>query len=475
LLVRGGRAAHRMNHTAYIDFVHALENIARYDQSESNPALGSLFRFDPGTPLGRDQQGLADAYNAAFAYPGTNGTTPLNALALLAICQPGDTIVLQRDSHLSLFAAIYMLGLHPVYVLPEHSCELGISLGVSPSHLAKVLDAHPEAKGVCLTYPNYFGVASDLGGCAQVAHERNTALVVDSAHGSHFPFHPDFPTAASAVGAAIVTHSLHKTCSALEQGSLALFADETSWRQFYKAVNSFGYVSTSPSYLLLQALFLSVRQLVLQGENLLDQAIAESERVRNALNRMDGLFCFGGAHVQAQGDALGFDPLRVTVDVTASGLTGYQVVQFLIEQFALYPELATARQVLFLFTLADSGEKGQRIIDAFEQLACSTFPLHRPATRSRSAHAFAHLPRQLLPPRDALFARRRARLAVEAAIGFPSAETISVFPPGYPVLVAGEEVTQEVVSMIRETCALGGFLKGADNPAFTTMWVVEEP
>ena len=145
-----------MNRTAYLDFVQALRSIARYDQSESNPALGSLFRFDPCTPLGKDQQSMANAYNAAFAYPGTNGTTPLNALALMALCQPGDAIVLQRDSHLSLFAPVYTLGLHPVYVLPEYSAELGVTLGVSPNHLAQGLTTGTARSSKC----DMFRVAS---------------------------------------------------------------------------------------------------------------------------------------------------------------------------------------------------------------------------------------------------------------------------------------------------------------------------
>ncbi len=148
--------------------------------------------------------------------------------------------MLQRDSHLSLFAPMYTLGLHPVYVLPDYSSELGVALGVSPNHLTQVLDAHPDVKAVCLTYPNYFGVASDVTGCSRVIRERNIPLFIDSAHGSHFPFHTGLPPPASVVGADIVTHSLHKTCSALEQSSLALFSAEPLFQQFYKAVNTIG-------------------------------------------------------------------------------------------------------------------------------------------------------------------------------------------------------------------------------------------
>jgi arginine decarboxylase len=452
----------------FFELAEDIERAARYDHSVSVPDLGSLFHFDPDSLLGRDQQRLAEAYNVQFAWPSTNGTTSLNVMALMSITGPGDTVLVQRDSHVSVFAPMIHLGLRPIYLTPPYSAELGINLGVTPQQLRQTLDAHPDVRAVFLTYPNYFGIATDIQACAEVVQERGIPLVIDSAHGSHFRFHPDLPQAAETTGAAIVTQSTHKTCAALSQGSLALFNDQEVVERFYEVVNQLGFVSTSFSYIILQSIMLAVLQLELQGKALLGQAMQMSAWVRSKINRIDGLSSFGLG--QAQPGFTALDPLRVMVDVSELGLTGFEVEDILIREFKIYPEMGTLKHVLFLFTLVDTWEAGKQIVEALDTLA----------HRERRHQSLPDLPippvsRQLCLPRQAFFSRNRCRVPVKQAVGLPSAETIATYPPGSAIVVAGEEITHEIVEFLQVVSAHGGVLKGASDPSFTTIPVVEDP
>jgi arginine decarboxylase len=454
--------------SGFFELAEALERVARYDHSVSVPELGSLFAFDPDKLLSKDQQWLAEAYNVRFAWPYTNGTTALNVMALMTVTWPGDTVLCQRDSHISVFSPMIQLGLRPVYLTPPYSAQLGINLGVTPQQLRQALDQHPDTRAVFLTYPNYFGVATDIHACAQIVQERGIPLIVDSAHGAHFHFHPHLPLAAEETGATIVTQSTHKTCAALSQGSLALFNDEHVIDRFYEIVNQLGFLSTSFSYVILQSVMLAVLQLELQGETLLGQAIEISEWVRAAINRIDGLHSFGCE--QPQLGFAAFDPLRVTVDVSQLGLTGFAVEDILIQDFNIYPEMATLRHVLFLFTLADDWAAGQRIVEALQDLA------RRP--RLHQGVPDPHPPKvppQVLLPRQVFFSQHRRCVPVKEAIGLVSAETIATYPPGSPIIVAGEEITSDAVEFLQIVHAHGGVLKGASDPHFATISVVDRP
>src|SRR4051812_48642302 len=90
---------------------HDFREIARYDHSVAVPNLGTLFRYDPDTAIGQAQRHLAEIYGVPFAYPSTNGTSMLNVLALMSVVEPGDTVLIQRDSHVSVFAPLIHLGL----------------------------------------------------------------------------------------------------------------------------------------------------------------------------------------------------------------------------------------------------------------------------------------------------------------------------------------------------------------------------
>jgi arginine decarboxylase len=460
---RQGMPAHGL-----AELVSALERIAAFDHSVSIPDLGSVFRFDPTKPLGQDQCQLAQAYGVRFAWPSTNGTTPLNSMALMAVVSPGDTVLVQRDCHTSVFAPFIHLGLRPVYLAPPYAADLGVNLGVTPEQLRRALDEHPDTKAVFLTYPNYFGVATDIAACARVVLGRDIPLIVDAAHGAYLRFHPALPSPAEASGATIVTQSTHKTCSALSQGSLALFNDERVVSRFYEVVNQLGFVSTSFSYVILQSIILAVFQLQMEGEALLGRAIEMSEELRAAINQIDGLTCFGLAQRRAGFTAL--DPLRITVDVSQLGLTGFAVEETLIRDFNIYPELATLTNVLFLFTLADDPDAGRRVLRALHAVARGG--VRRPAPRQ---FPLPPTPRQLCLPRASFFGRLRRGVPVQAAIGLPSAETIATYPPGSPIIVVGEEITREVVAFLQEVHAQGGVLKGASDPTLTTISVVDAP
>ncbi len=463
-------AAARMNERSpdFFELLSDITRVARYDHSVSVPQLGSLFHFDPSTLLGMDQQRLADIFHVPFVWPSTNGTTAANSIALAAATLPGDTVLIQRDAHTSIFAPIIHLGLRPVYIMPPFAQTLGISLGVTPAHLQEALDRHPEARAVVLTYPNYFGVATDLQACAQLVAQRGIPLIVDSAHGAHLQFHPDLPPAAELSGASIVTHSTHKTCSALSQGSLTLFNDTALVDRFYEVVNQLGFVSTSFSYVILQSVILAVMQLELQGKELLGEAMAASEWARAEINRTDMLWSFGSEQRQAGFTA--FDPLRVTVDVSRLGMTGFAVTERLIREFQLYPEMATLKQILFLLTLSDDMSTAQRIVTALRSIVRHTsrgeivLDVPRPSVS-----------RQLCSPRDAFYSRARRRVPITDAIGLPSAESISTYPPGTAILVAGEEITSDIVEYLRTMRAHGGMLKGATDQDIMTITVVETP
>jgi len=202
-------------HPDLLQMVSKFQDVARFDHSVSVPELGSLFYFNEGDALGQMQQGIANIYQSPFAYLTTNGTTSLNVLALLSLTRPGDTVLCQRDSHVSVFAPMIQADLRPVYVEPVYDTDLGLSLGVTPEQLDQALKANPEVKAVFLTYPNYFGIATDIEACAQVVARQGTHLIIDAAHGAHFGFHPALPRPAQDTTAAIVTQSTHKTCSAL--------------------------------------------------------------------------------------------------------------------------------------------------------------------------------------------------------------------------------------------------------------------
>lgn len=453
-------------HTTLADDLRLL---ARYDHSVAIPELGTLFRFEPETALGRAQRQAAEIYGARLAYPSTNGTTPLNVLALLTLLQPGDAVLIGRDAHVSILAPLVHLGLRPAYLVPAYAGDLGVPLQITPTQLRTALVANPDVRAVVLTYPNYFGIAGDIVGCAAVAREFGVPLVIDSAHGAHLTFHPDLPLPAERTGAVIVTQSQHKTCGALGQASLALLNDAGLIARFYEVVNGTGFVSTSFSSIILASLFESIWRLQREGAALIAERLAMVAWARGEINHLPGLRAFG-ADDRREGFAA-FDPLRLTINVAATGRTGFAVERALHE-FGHYPEFATLDTVLCLVTLGTGWHEVRDLVRALGTILAAPAP-GRPRPRVAVPSALPPQPSQRLSPREVFYSRSRRRVVARAAIGQISAETIATYPPGSALIVAGEEVTAEVVDFLRAAREQGATLKGASDPDLTTMVVVD--
>ncbi|NJL37376.1 MAG: lysine decarboxylase, partial [Leptolyngbyaceae cyanobacterium SM1_4_3] len=74
------------------------------------------------------------------------------------------------------------------------------------------------------------------------------------------------------------------------------------------------------------------------------------------------------------------------------------------------------------------------------------------------------------PPRS-LFAPAEVR-AIAQSIGYISAEIVCPYPPGIPVLLPGEAITEEAIAYLQQVMAAGGVITGCADPNLNTLKVV---
>ena len=138
---------------------------------------------------------------------------------ILAVCEPDEPILIQRNCHKSVFHAVAMAGAKPVYLAPEIDKNMHVPSYVSLSVIEKALASYPNAKGLVLTNPTYYGHLADLNAAVKKAHSYGVPVLVDEAHGAHFVLGEPFPPSSLAMGADAVVQSAHKTLPAMTMGS----------------------------------------------------------------------------------------------------------------------------------------------------------------------------------------------------------------------------------------------------------------
>jgi arginine decarboxylase len=422
------------------------------------------------TPYEEAERLAAEAHGAARTWFLTNGATQGNHALCLALAPLGAHVVAQRNSHASLVDGLVLSGGVPTFVPPAYDAELGMAHGVEPAALEEALAGAPEARVAFIVSPTYYGMAADVGACAEVAHAAGVALVVDQAWGPHFGFHEALPPSGLSQGADAVLTSTHKIAGSLTQSAMLHVGhgeriDPAAVGRAIRLVRS-----TSPSSLLLASLDGARRQMALHGEQLLHETLQAIDACREKLATISSLALVDSGFVGRPGIA-GYDPLRIVVDVRETGRTGYEVAEALRRSYDVIPELATQATIVFLVGLAERRETLLRLAGDLEEVVKrigtegSIAPIVRPPATLRNEMAVA--------PRAA-FLGATEEVAVDDAVGRVSCESIAGYPPGIPALLPGERISAETLAYLRELVASGARLHGASDPRFERVHVLVE-
>jgi arginine decarboxylase len=229
--------------------------------------------------------------------------------------------------------------------------------------------------------------------------------------------------------------------------------------------------STSPSSLLLASLDAARRQLALHGEQLLYETLEAIGVARAKLDTIDGIALVDASLVGRMGIA-GYDPLRIVVDVRGTGRTGYEIADALRRSYDVHVELPMQATIVFIVGLGESAATLRRLAGDVDEVVKrlaepgATAPIMPPQTSLRNEVA--------VPPREA-FLGAAEQVAVDAAVGRISCESIASYPPGVPALLPGERISAETVAYLRELAESGARLHGASDPMFETVNVLQEP
>ncbi|MEO1300122.1 MAG: hypothetical protein AAFW75_30995, partial [Cyanobacteria bacterium J06636_16] len=97
------------------------------------PELDNLFA--PEGPIQQAQQLAAETFGAEETFFLANGSTCGIEAAVLATCSPGDKVLVPRNAHRSVLAALILSGARPVYLAPTYDIEWDLAYGTMPEQV----------------------------------------------------------------------------------------------------------------------------------------------------------------------------------------------------------------------------------------------------------------------------------------------------------------------------------------------------
>ncbi len=396
----------------------------------------------PEGVIKKSEELAAEAFGADHAFFIVNGTSQAIQVMILSVCKPKDKIILPRNIHKSIINSLILCNAIPVYIQPEIDDDYNFATGIGVEKTIKTIKDNPDAKAIFLINPTYYGMCSELSEIIEFAHQYGLAVLVDEAHGAHFKFHPSMPNSAMECGADMSAVSLHKTGGALTQSSILLLNTRTISKDIVeKTLNLF--TTTSASYLLMTSLDIARKNLAINGEEQLGEVLNMVRCAKDEINKIGGYSAYGRELVGKPG-IYDIDELKLGIRVSDLGITGFEIYDKLYNEYNIQVELADTHNILAITSVGDTKTNMDKLVSALRDIK-EKLPQKKELDIEKIP--FKN-PKVVITPREAFYSNKKF-IPIENAVGKIIAESVMIYPPGIPILVPGEEITQDIVKYVQ--------------------------
>lgn len=415
------------------------------------------------------QELAAEVYRAEETHFLVNGSTVGILAAILGTTRRGDEILVARNCHKAVYHAVELRELRPIYVYPGFDPETQLNTEISAEDIRHMLEEHPGVRAAVIVSPTYDGVVSDVESIAEAVHAHGIPLIVDEAHGAHFGFHPYFPENSNSRDADVVIHSLHKTLPSLTQTALLHMngtrADRRRIRKYLHMLES-----SSPSYVLMASMDACVRLLSEHREECFGSYVEMLKRTRRKLQSLKNLQLAEHASME---------PSKIVISVKGTGLSSRELYRKMAEEYHLQPEMRAGSYVLFMTSVGDTEEGMRRLAEALKRADRQITRCQEADQRQKGTEPSGNgkYPRQemVMTPGEAEAMREQKPSYLQSlprgeSVGETAMEYAYLYPPGCPLIVPGERVSQEAADMLQWYQEQGFAVEGLTSDSRIEVW-----
>lgn len=405
---------------------------------------------------------LSGFYKSKKSYFLVNGSTSGNLAMIFSSFNEGDKIIVERNCHRSIFNGIIMRKLQPIYIRSQINNKYNAPMSIDMGHFLCLINENKDAKGIIITYPNYYGICTDLELVMKEARKYGMKVLIDSAHGAHFGICEELPESALTLGADMVVMSSHKTLASFTQTAYLHIGKDSQVDieqvDFYVSC----FLSTSPSYMLMCSMDYGRYFLEEYGREVYVDLIKRANRYRALLNKL------GWMHILEEKDIITefnneaiypkIDLSRYVISIK-EGLSAHKLYNYL-KRNKIQPEMCDNSNIVLILSPFNYEEDFKRLYEVLIQ--CKEEELKEKPVLIKEIY----IPKMMLLPWEALN-RNKVKVNLDEAVGKICGLAIVPYPPGVPILNPGEIIDYTSISMIKYYLESKVTLLGMDKNKIT--------
>lgn len=401
------------------------------------------------------QELLREFYGSRKSYFLVNGSTSGNLAMIFSAFNEGDKVIVERNCHRSIINGIILRKLKPVYIRNEINKKYNAPLSIDRGHFLHIIEEHKDAKGIIITYPNYYGICMDLEFVIKKAKEKNMAVLVDSAHGAHFPVTDELPKSAVELGADMVVTSSHKTLPSLTQTAY-LHVNNKSYIEktdFYVSA----FLSTSPSYLLMCSMDYARYYMENGGKEDFKKLIGICREYKEKINKLEKFHILSKEDL---GHGFNIDESRYIINVS-SEFSASSVMDYLNDN-GIQCEMNDGHNIILIFAPFNNKNEFEKLYTLLEKCQLSNMK------QKYFENVVNHVPKLKLLPYETIN-KDKEIINFKDSVGRIVAKSIVPYPPGIPIVIMGEIMDNESIELIKYYIKNNVSILGLDNEGITAI------
>lgn len=366
-----------------------------------------------------------------------NGSGPGLLSAIFSATEQNGEIIAARNCQKTVYHAIELRQLKAHYVYPDILPE-GIPGEVTTEMVAEMIKAHPEAKTLVFTSPTYEGVVSDVRGIVKLAHANGVTVIVDESHGGHFLKESGFPKSAVRLGADVVVQSTDKILPALVQ--TALLHVNKDYRHKEKVRKYLDMFQTSePSSVLMASIDACLHWYMEEGREACKKYLSRLKKLRTVCETK-----LNHLKLITPKKSFDYDPSKIVISTEGCSLSGGELRKCLSKKYEIPVEMVSKDYVLLTIGIDDPEEFYGKLLEAFEEIDGT---LEMSSLCGGEQTEFGK--RKVLMRISEAVERKKKAIPLPESMGEVSASYIYVDPPGMPLLVPGEKISERCVTILQ--------------------------
>lgn len=382
-------------------------------------------------------------YKSKKSYILVNGSTCGILAGIRAVIKPHDKILIARNCHKSVYNAIELNSLVPIYVSPKID-KFGINKEIDKEDIKKALEENEDIKLVVITSPTYEGVISNIKEISEVVHKYNIPLLVDEAHGAHLNFDKELEKyEALNSNADIVIQSLHKTLPSLTQTAIIhINGNIVDTNKIEKNLAIFE--TSSPSYILMSSIEECMDILENKSEELFYKYRLNLDKFYKDIRQLKNLKILGN---ELEEGSI-YDKGKIVIITKDTNINGQNLASVLREKYKIEVEMAYTNYVIAMTSICDKKKSFRKLAKALLEIDKN---IKQIVKRERNLEETEQsIPEKKLEIYETIKIKDVKKIGYKEAEGKISNEYIFVYPPGIPFIVPGEIIGKKEIAKLED-------------------------